>query len=116
MQIKMLKAKLHRATVSQVELEYEGSIGVDAELLLAAGILPNEAVHVWNVTNGNRFETYAIELPAGSRGICVNGAAAHLTRVGDQVIIASFCWLDAAEAPQHTPRVLLLDEHNHIKP
>ena len=114
MLIKLMKAKLHRATVTQSELHYEGSIGIDQDLLEAAGILPFEAVHVWNITNGSRFETYTIPLPRGSAGICVNGAAARLVQPGDHVIAASFCWMNQDEAKTHTPRVVLLGEKNEI--
>ena len=110
--IKMMKAKLHRATVTQSDLHYEGSIGIDADLLEQSGILPNEAVHVWNVNTGQRWETYAIPMPAGSGEIQVNGAAARLAQVGDLVIIASFAWMPESAARQHTPMVILLDEAN----
>jgi L-aspartate-alpha-decarboxylase len=86
---KMLRAKIHRATVTQADVDYEGSITIDRRLLDATDLLPNEAVCVWNVTNGNRFETYAVEGPPDSGVICVNGAAAHLVDPGDLVIIAA---------------------------
>jgi aspartate 1-decarboxylase len=110
--VKMMKAKLHRATVTQSDLHYEGSIGIDADLLLLSGILPNEAVHVWNINTGNRWETYAIPMPAGSGEIQVNGAAARLAQVGDLVIIAAFSWMPESLATEHTPRVVLLDQSN----
>ncbi len=110
--VKMMKAKLHRATVTQSDLHYEGSIGIDADLLLLSGILPSEAVHVWNINTGQRWETYAIPMPAGSREIQVNGAAARLAQVGDLVIIAAFSWMPESLALEHTPRVILLDESN----
>jgi aspartate 1-decarboxylase len=110
--VKMLKSKLHRATVTQSDLDYEGSIGIDADLLDAAGVLPNEAVHVWNVNTGARWETYAIKMPPGSRQIQVNGAAARLTQVGDRIIVAAFAWMPESMARVHRPRVLLLDEEN----
>lgn len=112
--IKMMKAKLHRATVTRSELHYEGSIGIDSELLGLAGILPNEAVHVWNVNTGARWETYAIRMPAGSGEIQVNGAAARLAEVGDVVIIAAFSWMSEGAAVQHYPRVLLLGQNNVV--
>jgi aspartate 1-decarboxylase len=111
MTIKLLKSKIHRAKVTKADLHYEGSISIDPRLLKASGILPNEAVHVWNVSNGERFETYAI--PGEEAGeIGLNGAAARLVQVGDLVIIAAFCWIDAAEAVQHTPQVVLVEGNN----
>jgi aspartate 1-decarboxylase len=110
--VKMMKAKLHRATVTQSDLHYEGSIGIDADLLTQSGILPNEAVHVWNVNTGQRWETYAIPMPAGSGEIQVNGAAARLAQVGDLVIIAAFSWMPESAVIAHTPRVVLLDGNN----
>ena len=112
MLLQMLKGKIHRATVTKADLHYEGSIGVDTQLLEAAGILPHEAVHVWNITNGERFETYALTLEAGSGMVQVNGAAARLVQAGDLVIIAAFCWMDEQAAKQHQPRVILVDERN----
>jgi aspartate 1-decarboxylase len=114
MLIKLMKTKLHRATVTQADLHYEGSIGIDEDLLEASGILPFEAVHVWNITNGARFETYAITLPRGSREVCVNGAAARMVQAGDRVIVASFCWMEEQEARNFKPTVVLLDEDNRI--
>jgi aspartate 1-decarboxylase len=110
--VKMMKAKLHRATVTQSDLHYEGSIGIDTDLLTRSGILPNEAVHVWNVNTGQRWETYAIPMPAGSGEIQVNGAAARLAQVGDLVIIAAFSWMPESAAATHIPRVVLLDGDN----
>lgn len=114
MLLTMMKAKLHRAVVTQADLDYEGSIAIDRDLLDAAGILPHERVDVWNVTNGERFTTYAIPAPRGGRSVGVNGAAARLVQAGDRVIIAAFAQMDEAEARAHTPSVVLLDEHNHI--
>lgn len=111
----MLKAKLHRATVTQADLDYEGSISVDSELLDAAGILPHEQVDVLNITNGARFTTYAIPAPRGSKTIGVNGAAARLVQSGDKVIIAAYCQLPAEEARNYAPSVVLLDDGNRIK-
>ena len=91
---KMMRAKIHRATVTQADVDYEGSITIDRRLMDATDLLPNEAVCVWNVTNGNRFETYVVEGPPDSGVICVNGAAAHLVSPGDLVIIAAFTWMD----------------------
>lgn len=93
-------------------VEYEGSIGIDADLLAAAGILPLESVHVWNVSNGERFETYAIVNPAGSGEVVVNGAAAHKTRVGDKVIVAAFTWMTEEELGGHEAKIVLVDARN----
>ena len=112
MLLKLMKSKIHRAAVTQSDLHYEGSIGIDEDLLRASGILPFESVHVWNVNNAQRFETYAIPLPAGSGQICVNGAAARLAQAGDLVIVATFCWLDDKEAREHKPKVVLVGEGN----
>jgi aspartate 1-decarboxylase len=110
----MLGGKVHRATVTQADLDYEGSITVDADLLDAAGILPNEAVHIWDATNGARLTTYAIPGPRGSGVVCVNGAAAHLVSPGDKVIVANFVDLDDAEALVWQPRVVFVDDANRI--
>jgi aspartate 1-decarboxylase len=112
---KMMRAKIHRATVTQAELDYEGSITIDRRLLDATDLLPNEAVCVWNVTNGNRFETYAVEGEPDSGVICVNGAAAHLVRPGDLVIIAAFTWLEEEAARRHEPKVVFVDARNRIR-
>jgi aspartate 1-decarboxylase len=110
----MLKAKLHRARLTSVDVDYEGSIEIDADILDYAGILPNEKVAVWNVTNGNRLETYAISGPRGGRAFMLNGAAAHLAAAGDIVIIAAFCDMPEADARTHVPRVLLMDADNNF--
>lgn len=115
MLLTMLKAKLHSATVTQCDLYYEGSVSIDQDLLEASGILAHEKVDIWNVTNGARIHTYALEAPRGSRTIGVNGAAARHFAVGDNVIIAAFCGVDAAEARQHAPTVVLLGAGNEIK-
>ena len=111
----MLKSKIHRATVTQADLDYEGSLTLDPDLLRAADIVPFEEVHVWNVTRGTRLRTYAMEGEAGSGVVCVNGAAAHLAGPGDLVIIATFTQLDDESARVHRPRVVLVDEHNRIR-
>jgi aspartate 1-decarboxylase len=111
---KMLKSKIHRATLTRTELHYEGSISVDQSLLDAAGIVPYEAVHVWNINNGQRFETYALAAPAGSGEICLNGAAARLGQPGDKVIIATFCWLDDKAGSGYAPAVVAVDGSNRI--
>lgn len=114
MLLTMMKSKLHRATVTQADLEYEGSIAIDRDLLEAARILPHEQVDVWNITSGARFTTYAIEGLRGSGVIGVNGAAARLVQKGDRVIIASWAQMDQAAAEAHKPVVVLLDEDNRI--
>jgi len=110
----MMKAKLHRATVTRCDLHYEGSISVDAALLEEAGILPHEQVDVLNITNGTRFTTYAIQAPAGSGMIGINGAAAHLAHVGDLVIVVAYAQMDEHQARAHKPVVLLLDGQNRV--
>jgi len=115
LQLTLLKAKLHQAAITEADLEYEGSCAIDSELLAHAGILEYEQIHIYNVTNGERLVTYAIEAPAGSRGICANGAAAHHMRAGDRVIIAAYATMDAAAAERFKPRVLILDENNEVK-
>jgi aspartate 1-decarboxylase len=115
MLVTLMKAKLHRATVTQADLEYEGSIAIDGDLLDASGILPHEQVDVLNITNGARFTTYAIEAPRGSRVIGVNGAAARLVQKNDKVIIVTYGQLPQEEARQWSPTVVLLDDRNEIK-
>lgn len=110
----LFKSKLHRATVTDANLNYVGSITIDATLLKQANILPGEKVHVVNINNGERFETYTIEGEAGSGAICLNGAAARLAQVGDKVIIIAYALMDEKEAANFKPNVVLLDEHNHI--
>ncbi len=110
----MLKSKLHRATVTHADVDYEGSVTLDRNLLEAADILPYEEVHVWNVTRGTRFRTYAMEGERGSGVVCINGAAAHLARPGDLVIIATFTHMDDSAARQHRPRIVLLGADNCI--
>jgi len=111
----MLRAKIHRATVSEAKLDYEGSITLDGELMDAAGILPFEQVHVLNINNGARLQTYAIEGERGSGVVCVNGAAARLVQPGDVVIILAYEQMTEAEARSHTPTLVYVDEGNHIK-
>lgn len=115
MRRQVFKSKLHRATVTHADVEYEGSVTIDADLLEAADIRPYEAVHIWNVTNGSRLVTYALEGARGSRIVCINGAAAHLARPGDKVIIATFADLEDHELIGFEPTVVLLDEDNRIK-
>ncbi len=116
MQRKMLKSKIHRATLTGADLQYEGSITIDKDLMDAADIIPYEAVSVWDVNNGSRFETYAIEGERGSGVVCVNGAAARLVAPNDLVIIASFVSMDNAEALVHEPKLVFVDEQNRILP
>ena len=110
----MLKAKLHRACVTHAELDYEGSCAIDSSLLDAAGIREYEQIQIYNLVNGERFTTYAIRAEAGSRIISVNGAAAHKANVGDRVIICSYAQYSEAELLNHKPKLVYLDEHNHI--
>lgn len=114
MVLNMLKGKIHRATVTQAELDYVGSITIDAELMRAAGILEYERVQVADVERGTRLETYVIAGEAGSGTICLNGAAAHLVDVGDKVIIMCYAQLDEEEARLARPRVVFVDGHNRI--
>jgi aspartate 1-decarboxylase len=112
MLLTLLRAKIHRATVTQCTLDYEGSISVDASLLERSGILPHERVDVLNINNGQRFTTYAIPAPAGSGTIGVNGAAARLAQKGDLVIIVAYARMEEAEAKSFAPRILLVDANN----
>ena len=114
MLLTMLKAKIHRATVTQCDLTYEGSISVDADLLEAAGILPHEQVDVLNINNGARFTTYAIEAPRGSRTIGINGAAARLAQKGDRVIIVAYGHVPAEQARNYAPTVVLMNDDNTV--
>jgi aspartate 1-decarboxylase len=114
MQLTLLKAKLHRACVTHAELEYEGSCAIDSDLLELAGILEYEQIQIYNVTDGERFTTYAIRAEAGSRVISVNGAAAHKARPGDRLIICAYAGMDAAEAKRHRPKLVYLDAHNPV--
>lgn len=111
----MMKSKIHRATVTQADLDYEGSISIDRDLLDQSGILPHEQVDVLNITTGARFTTYAIEAPRGSRTIGVNGAAARLVQKGDKVIVVTYGQLPLEEARNYAPTVVLLDEGNEVK-
>lgn len=115
MQRTMLKSKIHRATVTDANLEYEGSITVDRELLKLSDIWPFERVEVYNIDNGARFATYAIEGESGSGTICVNGAAAHLVRPGHKVIICSYVGIYEADLPKYQPKVILVDPKNKPK-
>lgn len=114
MKLKMLKGKLHRATVTQAELHYVGSITLDKKLMEASGIREYESVHIVDIDNGARFETYVI---AGKQEgiVCINGAAARMVQTGDRVIIMAYCELDEAEIESHRPRVVLLGENNRVE-
>jgi aspartate 1-decarboxylase len=108
------KSKIHRATVTQADLDYEGSVTIDEDLMDAAGIWNYEAVHIWNITRGTRLQTYAIKGQRGSGVICINGAAAHLNKPGDMVILATFAELEESEARTFVPKVVLVDRQNKI--
>ena len=114
MKIEMLKAKLHQACVTHADVNYEGSLGIDTELMEAVGLHAYEKVLVANITNGNRLETYVIPAPFGSRRIVLNGAAARKGTIGDRIIIMAFCGVDQADVEdgKHLPRIMRLDEHN----
>ncbi len=116
MRLNIFKSKIHRATVTHADVAYEGSVSIDADLLDAARILPFEAVHIWNITNGSRLVTYALAGARGSGTVCVNGAAAHLNRPGDLVILATYADMDPAEARVHVPNVVRVDGNNRILP
>ncbi len=108
----MLRAKIHRAVVTDANVEYEGSITIPPHLMDASEMHEYEAVHVWNITAGTRFETYAIAGEPGSSDICVNGAAAHLVTVGDRIIIAAFCDVEERELRGFQPKLIFVDENN----
>ena len=112
----MLKSKIHRARLTGTELEYEGSITIDAALMHAAGMLPGEQVHVLNLSNGSRIVTYVIEAPASSGTVLLNGPAARTGQLGDQVIVLSYCELSDEEVRAFRPRVVLVDEENRLQP
>lgn len=114
MQLTVLKCKLHRACVTHSELDYEGSCAIDAELMRLAGIHEYEQIQIYNVTNGERFTTYAILAEAGSRVISVNGAAAHKANPGDRVIICAYAGLDSDEIASFKPTLVYLDEENRV--
>ena len=112
MQVNLLRSKILRAEVTDAKLHYEGSMEIDEELMRLVGILPNEKILVGNISNGNRFETYAIPAAAGSRRFSLNGAVAHLGRIGDIVVIMTFGWLPEAEVPAYEPRIVTLADAN----
>ncbi|TBV83277.1 MAG: aspartate 1-decarboxylase [Desulfobulbaceae bacterium] len=111
----MLKSKIHRATVVDANLHYEGSLAVDADLMAAVGLAPFEGVHVYNMHNGERFETYTIEAPAGSGIIGLRGAAARKGLAGDMIIIVSYALYRPEELKEYHPQIIVLDSSNRIK-
>ena len=115
MKLTMFKSKLHQMVITEANLNYEGSITIDQDLLDAAHLLPYEKVQVLNITNGSRLETYTIPGERGSRVCCMNGAAARLTQVGDRVIIISYAEMTPEEAKSYRPRTVVVDENNDPK-
>ena len=112
----LMKSKIHRATVTDAHLDYVGSLTVDADLMEAVDLVPHEKVHVVNINNGARFETYVIEGEAGSGVMCANGAAARLVQPGDRVIVISYGFYEDADARRHVPKVAFVDERNRVVP
>lgn len=112
--VHLFKSKIHRATVTHADLDYEGSVTISGELLDASGILEHEQVHIWNVTRGTRLVTYALRGDAHSGVICINGAAAHLAEPGDKVIIATFAEVEAEAARGWQPTVVFVDDQNRM--
>jgi aspartate 1-decarboxylase len=115
MQRILLKSKIHRATITDSNLEYEGSLTIDENLMKAVDILPFEQIKIYNVNNGARFETYAIPGPEGCGDICLNGAAARMGAKGDVIIIVTFAAFNEAELKNYQPKVVLVDNHNRPK-
>jgi aspartate 1-decarboxylase len=114
MQRQMLKSKVHRATITDCDVDYVGSITLDPELMRQADMLPNEQVHVWDIENGSRFVTYVIEGEPGSGVVQINGAAARLVREGDKVIVASFASYDEADLERYSPIVVHVNDANEV--
>lgn len=114
MRRRMFRAKIHRATITHANPHYEGSCTIDAKLIEAAGMLPHEEVHVWNITRGTRVVTYVMRGPEDSGVICINGAAAHGNELGDLVILATFGEMSEEEARAHVPKVVLVDGENRV--
>lgn len=112
---RMLRAKVHRIAVTEREVEYEGSLTLDADLMRAGDFKPYEAIDVYDVTNGQRFSTYLIEGPAGSGACCVNGAAARLVEKGDRLILASFCQVDESHVDDWRPTLVVIGDDNAIR-
>ena len=115
MQLRMLKSKIHRATVTGADLNYEGSIEIDSSLMQAAGIIPFEQVDIWNLTNGERFSTYALSATRNSGTIAINGAAARKVQTGDEIIITTYAWISDRQARAFRPLVVFVDERNRLK-
>lgn len=115
MRLVAFKSKIHRATVTEADLNYEGSVTIDSELMDAADILPHEQVEILNVNNGQRFDTYAIRGPRGSGVICLNGPAARLAHVGDTVIILTYAAMEREELMRHAPTIVYVDGQNRIR-
>ncbi|WP_338412967.1 aspartate 1-decarboxylase [uncultured Sphaerotilus sp.] len=111
----LLKSKIHRAAVTHCELHYEGSCGIDEDLLDAANLCENEQIHVWNINNGERFVTYVIKAPRGSGIISLNGSAARRASTGDLVILAAFAQVHEDQVPTHAPKLVFMDAQNRIK-
>ena len=111
----MLRAKLHRATVTEAILDYEGSCGIDEDLMDAANLCENEQIHIWNINNGERFVTYAIKAPRGSGIFSLNGSAARRASVGDLIIIAAFGLVAEEGVAAHEPQLVFMDEKNQVK-
>src|SRR5687767_707304 len=111
----MMKSKIHRATVTETNLDYEGSLTVDEDLLEASDILPHEQIHVWDVTNGARLVTYALAGARGSGTVCVNGAGAHLIKPGDVVIVATYTVMTGRKARKYEPTVVFVDAANKLR-
>jgi aspartate 1-decarboxylase len=114
MRLQLFKSKIHRATVTHADLDYEGSVTIDASLMEVAHILEHEQIHIWNVTRGTRLVTYALRGEPGSGVVCINGAAAHHAKPGDLVILATFAEVEGAEATGWKPTVVLVDGKNRI--
>ena len=115
MRRRMFLSKIHRAVVTHADLHYEGSCTIDADLMEAADILPNQELHIWNITRGTRLVTYALPGPHGSGVICINGAAAHGNQPGDLVILATFGEMDSEEARVYEPKIVMVDKENRIR-
>ena len=115
MHLTMLKAKIHRCTITHADVDYEGSVTISQELMEAAGIVEHEQVHIWNVSNGARVVTYAMQAPRDSGIVCINGAAATLMRRGQMVIIAAFVAMSEAEVAAWKPKVVFVDANNRIR-
>lgn len=111
----ILKSKLHKAVVTETNIDYVGSITIDEDLMEVSGMIPYEQVHVWNITNGSRLITYVIPGERGSGVICLNGAAAHLNRMGDRVIVGAFAQMTEEEAKTFKPKIVIVDHNNKIE-